>query len=137
MPSIRHILETALYCNDPGAVAEFYREVLGLATLYQDDRLVALDAGGQTVLLLFRRGASSEGVTAAGGQIPGHDGAGALHVAFAVGPDDLPDWEARLRAHRISIESRVSWPRGGVSLYVRDPEGHSVELATPGVWASY
>ena len=37
----------------------------------------------------------------------------------------------------IAIESRVTWERGGVSLYFRDPDGRSVELATPGLWPSY
>ena len=27
--------------------------------------------------------------------------------------------------------------RGGSSLYVRDPDGRSVELATPGIWPNY
>lgn len=26
---------------------------------------------------------------------------------------------------------------GGESVYVRDPDGHSVELVTPGLWAIY
>ena len=31
----------------------------------------------------------------------------------------------------------MKWPRGGESLYFRDPDGHLVELATPGLWANY
>jgi catechol 2,3-dioxygenase-like lactoylglutathione lyase family enzyme len=31
----------------------------------------------------------------------------------------------------------VGWPRGGRSVYFRDPDGHSVELATPGLWETY
>ena len=37
----------------------------------------------------------------------------------------------------IEIESRVTWPGGGTSLYFRDPEGHLLELLTPGVWQIY
>ena len=33
----------------------------------------------------------------------------------------------------IPIESEVVWPRGR-SLYFRDPEGNSVELAIPALW---
>ena len=36
--------------------------------------------------------------------------------------------------HRVEIEHEEAWPRGGHSLYFRDPAGNSVELITPGVW---
>ncbi|MDF2970539.1 MAG: glyoxalase, partial [Microvirga sp.] len=42
-----------------------------------------------------------------------------------------------LGERKIPIESRVTWPRGGTSLYFRDPDGHVLELATPGLWATY
>jgi catechol 2,3-dioxygenase-like lactoylglutathione lyase family enzyme len=60
-----------------------------------------------------------------------------VHLAFAVPVDSLREWERHLEQHGIAIESRVRWPRGGDSVYVRDPAGHSVELATPGTWAVY
>jgi catechol 2,3-dioxygenase-like lactoylglutathione lyase family enzyme len=31
----------------------------------------------------------------------------------------------------------VQWEGGGTSLYFRDPDGRSVELATPGIWPTY
>jgi hypothetical protein len=37
----------------------------------------------------------------------------------------------------VAVESRVKWQRGGMSLYFRDPDAHSVELATTGTWATY
>lgn len=137
MAKLQRILETALYCDDLDRAAAFYRDVLGAPLLFQDARLAAFDAGTGTVLLLFRRGASRDGMPVAGGQIPPHDGAGPAHVAFAIAAQDLPDWERRLAGAGISIESRLNWPRGGQSIYFRDPEGHSVELATPGVWTVY
>lgn len=137
MPRIKHVLETALYCDDLSASMAFYRDVLGAIPLYQDDRLVALDAGSATVLLLFRRGGSTSGVPLPSGFIPPHDGSGPSHVALAVATGDMPEWERHLSAAGVPVESRVQWPRGGVSLYIRDPDGHSVELATPGVWVTY
>src|SRR5262245_40808464 len=137
MPGIRRVLESALYCDDLSATAKFYREVMGFDVHFEDDRLVALDAGGATVLLLFKRGASSRGVSFPDGFIPPHDGSGPAHVAFAVDPGSLEIWEARLTSASVEIESRVRWSRGGSSIYFRDPEGHSVELATPGVWPTY
>lgn len=137
MPSIGRVLETALYCDDLAGAANFYRDVLGFGVHFADDRLVALDAGGATVLLLFRRGASAKGVAFPEGFIPPHDGSGPAHVAFAVDAGSLDAWERRLTEAGIEIESRVTWRRGGNSIYFRDPEGHSVELATPGVWPTY
>lgn len=136
-PRIRHVLETALYCDDLERCAAFYREVLGLAPFHESDRAALLDAGGATVLLLFRRGASAEGAETGAGRIPPHDGSGPTHVALAIDADDYEAWERRLTDHGIGIESRVTWSGGGRSLYFRDPEGHSVELVTPGTWPTY
>ncbi len=134
---IRHLLEAALYCDDLAGTAKFYREVLGLAQHSGDDRLVALDASGKTVLLLFARGASRKGIAFPDGNIPPHDGSGPTHLAFAVDESELDAWEARLTSAGVTVESRVRWTRGGRSIYFRDPEGHSIELATPGVWPTY
>ena len=137
MSGIRRLLESSLYCEDLGRSLSFYQELLGLVQLFRDDRLAALDAGGGTVLLLFRRTASADGVTTPGGFIPPHDGSGPVHLALAVDPDNLQLLEERLLAHGVSIESAIRWPRGGRSIYCRDPDGHSLELATPGVWPTY
>jgi catechol 2,3-dioxygenase-like lactoylglutathione lyase family enzyme len=34
----------------------------------------------------------------------------------------------------VGIAKEVEWPRGGKSIYFRDPVGNLVELVTPGVW---
>ena len=72
-----------------------------------------------------------------GGVISPHDGDGNLHFAFSIAAADLPAWEAWLQSEGVPVENRVTWARGGQSLYFRDPDGHLVELATPGVWAIY
>jgi catechol 2,3-dioxygenase-like lactoylglutathione lyase family enzyme len=136
MPRIRRVLETALYCDELAATAAFYESLLDVKPMLSGDRLVAFDAGQQTVLLLFQRG-NSGALETAGGLVPGHSGTGPVHLAFAVDADDLPAWETRLNQLAVPIESRVRWPRGGSSLYFRDPDGRSVELATPGIWVSY
>jgi len=137
MPKLDRVLETALYVDDLGRAAAFYAELFELASLYADERLRAFAVGGTSVLLLFRRGASRETTTMPGGTIPPHDGSGPLHIAFAVGADELAQWEARLRDRGIPIEGRTDWPRGGRSIYFRDPDGHLLELATPGLWRIY
>jgi catechol 2,3-dioxygenase-like lactoylglutathione lyase family enzyme len=135
-PPVRRILETVLYCDDLALTAAFYRMLLDTTPMLSGDRLVALDAGEGTVLLLFQRGNSGP-LESPGGLVPGHDGSGPVHVAFAVDAAVLPAWESRLAELHIPIESRVRWERGGVSVYFRDPDGRSVELATPGLWKCY
>jgi catechol 2,3-dioxygenase-like lactoylglutathione lyase family enzyme len=136
MPKLDRVLETALYVDDLDRAAAFYAELLDLPSLYADARLRAF-AVGESVLLLFRRGASLETMTMPGGTIPPHDGAGPLHVAFAIAADELAPWEERLHQRGIPVEGRTDWPRGGRSIYFRDPDGHLLELATPGLWRIY
>lgn len=134
VPKLGGVIETSLYVDDLGRAARFYEQVLGLAAMAADGRFRAYDVGGRSVLLLFRRGATAETVQLPGGTIPPHDGHGRLHVAFAVAADALPAWERRLAEHGVAVEGRTDWPRGGHSIYVRDPDGHLLELATPGLW---
>jgi catechol 2,3-dioxygenase-like lactoylglutathione lyase family enzyme len=131
------VIETALYVDDLARAARFYEDILGLSVLTADSRFRAYDVGGRSVLLVFQRGATLETVRMPGGTIPPHDGHGPLHIAFAVGGEDLPEWETRLAQNGVAIEGRTHWSRGGDSIYFRDPDGHLLELATPGLWAIY
>jgi catechol 2,3-dioxygenase-like lactoylglutathione lyase family enzyme len=135
-PRVRRVLETAHDCNDLARTAAFYKTLLGVTPMLDTERLVAIDAGEGTVLLLFQKGAATP-LEMPGGLIPGHDSSGPGHLAFAIDVESLPAWEARLAALGIPIESRMNWERGGFSLYFRDPDDRSVELATPGLWPSY
>ena len=137
MPTLSGVIETALYVDDLEQARLFYEDVLGLSRLTGDARFLAFDVGGRSVLLLFRRGATLETVHLPGGTIPPHDGSGPIHVAFSVAADDLAAWEARLGEQGVAIEGRTDWPRGGRSVYFRDPDNHLLELVTPGVWAIY
>ncbi|MGH9509786.1 MAG: VOC family protein, partial [Terriglobales bacterium] len=108
--------------------ARFYVEVLGLERMdvFEPQRLIPMIATGPNLLLLFKRGAS-----------PDHDATGQQHLAFSISAADLEAWEQRLAKHGIAIEEKKRWERGGTSLYFRDPDGHLLELATPGVWPVY
>jgi catechol-2,3-dioxygenase len=137
MPALQSILETALYVDDLALARGFYENVMGLTTMFADHRLCALDVAGRSVLLLFRRGGSTQTAVLPGGTIPPHDGSGPVHMAFAIAADELPGWEGHLAARGIAIEGRTQWPKGSTSLYFRDPDGHLLELATPGLWPGY
>jgi catechol 2,3-dioxygenase-like lactoylglutathione lyase family enzyme len=133
----RRVLETAIYCDNLARTTGFYKDLLAADPMLEVERVVAFDAGDGTVLLLFQRGASDHPFETPGGLVPGHTSTGPAHLAFAIDKADVPAWLTRLDELHIPIESRVDWPRGGHSIYFRDPDGRSVELATPGTWASY
>ena len=134
---VTHVLETALYVADLDRSAAFYQRLFGFPLFLRDERMCALGVPGAQVLLLFRVGASVQPSATPWGTVPPHDGHGRLHLAFAIRQSDLPGWERLLDANAIALESRVSWPSGSVSLYFRDPDGHSLEVATPKLWPNY
>ena len=134
-PRVSQILETSLYVEDLGRSRAFYERIFGFVTMFEDDRLCAMEVPGEQALLLFRHGTTGQPSPGPGGAIlPAHHGRGALHVAFAIPFGELAAWEAHLSRHDVAVESRISWPRGGTSLYFRDPDGHALEVATPGLW---
>jgi catechol 2,3-dioxygenase-like lactoylglutathione lyase family enzyme len=137
MPNLVGVLETVLYVDGFERACPFYEQVLGLNSIYRDTRLCAYDVGARGVLLLFLRGHSLETVKLPGGTIPPHDGSGPVHIAFSIAADALAEWETQLADSGIAIEGRTKWPRGGESIYFRDPDGHLLELATPGLWPGY
>jgi catechol 2,3-dioxygenase-like lactoylglutathione lyase family enzyme len=128
------IAETALYVDNLERAVNFYTELFTCPSLRRDERFCALRIADEQVLLLFPRGGSVRPTVLDFGVVPAHDGVGPLHVCFGIGAADVVQWEARLQKLGIQIESRVNWPRGAKSLYFRDPDGHMVELATPGIW---
>jgi len=137
VPRISRQLESSLYVADLDASAAFYQRVFGFEELLREDRMAGLAVPGGSVLLLFRRGGSVEPSQVPGGVIPPHDGRGTLHLCFAIPLAELDAWERHLAALGIAVESRVVQSFGGTSLYFRDPDGHSLEVAVPGLWATY
>ena len=143
MLKLNRIIETALYVDDLDRAGRFYADILALKPMLNTKTLFAYDVGGQSVLLLFKRGASMKTQVFPGGQgspageIPPHDGSGPLHMCFAIDADQLAAWEARLGGKGVLIEGRMRWAGGGESVYFRDPDGHLLEFMTPGNWPIY
>lgn len=130
-PRLDGVLETALYVDDLERSARFYQSLFGFPIIASGERLIALSVEGRQVLLLFKKGGS------ANLPVTPHDGDGHLHLAFAIAASELGAWEMWLRERNIPIEEDRTWDRGGRSLYFRDPDGHLLEVATPGVWTIY
>jgi catechol 2,3-dioxygenase-like lactoylglutathione lyase family enzyme len=130
MKPIQCLVETGLYAADLDSAERFYRDVLGLRLLDKEvGRHVFFQVGGDDVLLVFRPAASLRG-----DHLPAHGAIGPGHFAMGIAADDLNAWRERLCSSGVVIEHEEAWPRGGHSLYFRDPAGNSVELITPGVW---
>ncbi len=136
-PKTTGVLETSLYVADIGRSQEFYSRIFGFRPFFQDHRMCAMEIPEAHVLLLFKIGATDHPAPAADGLIPPHHGGGNLHLCFAITKEALADWEGHLAHEGVAIESRLHWPRGSTSLYFRDPDGHSLEVATPGLWPNY
>jgi catechol 2,3-dioxygenase-like lactoylglutathione lyase family enzyme len=130
MHEIVAVVETSVYADDLERAEAFYLGVLGLERMGREEgRHVFFRVGQAGVLLVFNPEA-----TLKGDSLPAHGARGPGHFALGIRAEDLPAWKERLAAHRIAIEKEVQWPRGGKSIYFRDPAGNSVELLTPGLW---
>ncbi len=132
-PNIESIVETALYADDLDAAERFYVDILGLVLIGKEaGRHVFFRVGVGNVLLIFRPESTLQG----GGGFPPHGARGAGHFALGINADSLDPWRRYLLDKSVSIEKEISWPRGGRSIYFRDPAGNLVELLTPGLWGT-
>jgi len=133
--SIEGVLETCLYADDLDAAERFYAGVLGLTVDSRAPERHLFLRCGAAMLLVFdpARTASAPGQVG-GTPVPAHGAHGPGHVCFRIPPDELPQWREHLGRVGIAIEAEIAWPRGGASLYVRDPAGNSVELAPSSIW---
>src|SRR3954449_2964947 len=129
MSEIRAIVETVIYVDGLDAAETFYRNVLGLEVIGREAGRHVFFRVGDGVLLAFDPQA-----TLKGDMLPPHGARGPGHFALGVRAEGLDEWRRRLEALGVAVEKEVTWPRGGRSLYVRDPAGNSVELVTPGLW---
>lgn len=137
IPNVTGVLETGIYVEDVERSRAFYERVFGFETIFTETRMCTLEVAPAQVLIIFKRGGTLKPVPVGDSVIPPHDGGGPQHFAFAIAAADLDAWKDRLEAEGVAIESTVKWPKGGTSLYFRDPDGLLVELATPGLWKNY
>jgi glyoxylase I family protein len=120
-----------LICRDLDRTTAFYRDLLGLSLVRQgtnDD-----DPGSRHFWFGDEHG--SPGTLVSFLEYPsmpqGAVGIGSTHhLAFAVeSSDELIAWREYLGAH--GVECSQVLDRGGLrSLYLRDPDGHIIEIAT-------
>ena len=121
-----------LRVRDRAAMLAFYQDVLGLAV--DRDRpelgLTHIRAGRQMIDLVTLDGPLGR----MGGAAPGAEGRNLDHFALRVRPFDEAAIRAHLAAHDVAVVEegqRYGADGDGFSLYVRDPEGNTVELKGP------
>ena len=113
--------------QDQAVSQKFYVDVLGCTVDHVNERisLVHLRFGEHYIDLLP---ATAEAPAA----VPG----GVDHVCLSIRCDDLASLAAALRARGVSVQGDVAERRGaygtGPSLYIRDPDGHVIELKPRG-----
>lgn len=130
MGDIVAVVETGIYALDLDKAETFYRNVLDLEVVGKEaGHHVFFRVGPSGMLLVFNAEAALKGDV-----LPAHGASGPGHFALGIRAANLDAWRDRLAAHGVAVEQEVTWPRGGRSLYFRDPAGNLVELITPGVW---
>ena len=135
------ILESALYAEDLDAAEDFYGRVLGLERIARVPGRHVFFRCGEGVLLVFNPKATVE-PPAPGARlpVPPHGTSGQGHLCFRAGAEEIEDWKARLVSQGVAIEADFEWParkdepRGGRSIYFRDPAGNSLEFAEARIW---
>jgi catechol 2,3-dioxygenase-like lactoylglutathione lyase family enzyme len=134
---IAGVLETCLYAPDLDAVERFYVDVLGLEPFAREPGRHLFVRCGAGMLLVFDPARTSTEPGSVGGvAVPAHGTRGPGHVCLRIEAGALPAWRERFERAGVAIEAEIAWPRGGTSLYVRDPAGNSVELAPAIIWGA-
>lgn len=132
MISIREIDHVVLRVRDMAAIRHFYCDVLGAAHVAYRPKfgMSHLKAGASMIDLVAVDGPLGK----AGGAAPGKEGRNMDHVCLRVEPFDQDAILAHLERHGVAvgeIRRRYGAEGNGVSIYVADPEGNTVELKGP------
>jgi catechol 2,3-dioxygenase-like lactoylglutathione lyase family enzyme len=129
---IREIDHVVLRVSDLERMLGFYCGVLGCAIERRKDEigLVQLRAGRSLLDLVPVDGELGR----AGGAAPGHQGRNMDHLCFRIESFDEVSLAEYLESHGVEcgrVTSRYGAEGYGLSMYVSDPEGNTVELKGP------
>jgi len=132
MLKLRGIDHVVLRVKDIDAMRRFYCDVLGAAHVaYRPEfGMSHLRVGGAMIDLIEVNGALGK----PGGAAPSTGGRNMDHLCLRVEPFDQEAIVAHLEKHHVAvgkITSRFGAEGNGVSIYLTDPEGNTVELKGP------
>lgn len=130
MIRVRHIDHVVLRTEHVAAMVEFYSEVLACPverTLPRETGLTQLRAGDSLIDIVD---VDSE-LGRAGGNPPGPQGNNMDHFCLRIEPIGEEEIRAWLTTHGVKtgdFETRYGADGFGPSVYIRDPDGNTVEL---------
>ncbi|MFQ5953455.1 MAG: VOC family protein [Kiloniellales bacterium] len=129
---IQAIDHVVLRVRDLDGAIRFYGDVLGCAVerRLDDLGLVQLRAGRSLIDLVDVGGP----IGRQGGAPPGSEGRNMDHVALRLEGFDEAGLRAHLEAHGVTpgdVVTRYGAEGDGPSMYIRDPEGNTIELKGP------
>ncbi len=132
MISIRDIDHLVLRVRDIDAMRRFYCDVLGATHVAwrPEYGMSHLKVGRSMIDLVTVDGKLGR----SGGAAPGREGRNLDHLCLRVEPFDQEAIVAHLKRHGVEvgeIRRRYGAEGNGISIYVTDPEGNTVELKGP------
>jgi catechol 2,3-dioxygenase-like lactoylglutathione lyase family enzyme len=132
MFAIRGIDHLVLRTADVGRLVRFYVDVLGCVVEKEQPAfgLTQLRAGSALIDLVSLDGPLGR----AGGAGPGVEGRNLDHFCLRIDPFDIDSLRMHFDIHHIDIgpvEQRYGAQGSGPSIYLKDPDGNTVELKGP------
>lgn len=132
MFSILGIDHLVLRTADVARMLRFYVDVLGCTVEREQPAfgLTQLRAGSGLIDLVSLDGPLGQ----AGGAAPGTEGRNLDHFCLRIDTFDIASIKSHLNIHRIdfsAVEQRYGAEGRGPSIYVKDPDGNTVELKGP------
>ena len=121
-----------LRVTDGDRAVAFYRDVLGCSVerRVEEFGIIQLRAGTALIDLVPIDGR----IGRMGGAAPGNEGRNVDHFCVRVSPFDEAAIRAHLAAHNVEagpVERRYGAEGIGPSIYIKDPDGNTVELKGP------
>lgn len=126
---VRFIKETSIYVEDLDRTKTFY-SLIGLESYSESKGRHVFFRAGTSMLLCFQKDFFLKNNSG----LPEHGANGKIHLAFEVDENEFDNTKSELMAKNIIIEHEHYWEHGNRSLYFRDPDGHLLEVVTPGLW---
>lgn len=127
--TLNGIKETSLYVADLSITEKFYHERLNFPVISRVEGRHIFFRAGNSLLLCFLPEATRNDE-----EMPPHYANGQIHLAFEVPKNMYYPFKEWIQNQGIPIEFEKHWHDDFLSFYFRDPDNHSLEILTEGMW---